>query len=481
MNVFLEHYWPHILAVLSFILGATAAIHATMTKDEVRAAIGWVGVIMLSPILGAAIYAVAGINRMRRQSVRDKRESVPDAVAHEEQKHKIDRDRVVSALGPRMGGLWILGNTVTGMPATAGNKVHLLETGDEAYAAMLEAIDKAERSILLQTYIFDSDAIGRRFVESLSNAVKRGVEVRILVDSIGARYSRPRITGLLRENGIRVATFNGAVLLRLRLPYANLRTHRKILVVDGETVFAGGMNIRAAFTGPNAAQDTHFMLKGAAVADYYAVAAADWYFETHETLDGDAWQIAETPADENDLVARVVPSGPDRNLSNNNNMIMGALSVAEDRVLIMSPYFLPDRDLVSALATAARRGVVVDIIVPGKNNLGLVDRAMTAQFDEIIEYGCRIWRDNGPFNHSKLMSVDGKWSYLGSSNMDSRSLRLNFETDLEVFDAGFADEIEARIAAARERSTQVTLEALRARPFAYRLRDRILWLGLPYL
>ncbi|QQM31927.1 cardiolipin synthase [Martelella lutilitoris] len=481
MNVFLEHYWPHILAVISFVLGATAAIHATMTKDEVRAAIGWVGVIMLSPILGAAIYAVAGINRMRRQSVRDKRQSVPDAVAHEEQKHRVDRERVVADLGPRMGGQWMLGNTVTGMPATAGNKVRLLETGDEAYAAMLEAIDKAERSILLETYIFDSDAIGQRFVESLSNAVKRGVEVRILVDSIGARYSRPRITKLLRAHGIRVATFNGAVLLRLRLPYANLRTHRKILVIDGETVFAGGMNIRAAFTGPNAAQDTHFMLKGAAVADYFTVAAADWYFETHEALDGEAWNIAETSSDEGPLIARVVPSGPDRNLSNNNNMIMGALSVAEDRVLIMSPYFLPDRDLVSALATAARRGVTVDIIVPGQNNLGLVDRAMTAQFDEIIENGCRIWRDNGPFNHSKLMTVDGKWSYLGSSNMDSRSLRLNFETDMEVFDADFAGEIEARIVAARERSTEVTRKALKSRPFVYRLRDRILWLGLPYL
>ena len=154
---------------------------------------------------------------------------------------------------------------------------------------MLEAIDTAKRSILMETYIFDSDAIGRRFVDSLDAAVKRGVEVRILVDSIGARYSRPRITKLLRERGIRVATFNGAVLLKMRLPYANLRTHRKIMVIDGETVFAGGMNIRAAFTGPNAAHDTHFRLTGAAAGDYFTVAAADWYFETHEMLDGPAW------------------------------------------------------------------------------------------------------------------------------------------------------------------------------------------------
>ena len=480
MEVFLEHYWPHILAVLSFLFGATAAIHAAMTKDEVRAAIGWVGVIMLSPILGALIYAVAGINRMRRAQVRDRRDGLQEAVIHEEQSHQVAREEIAERFGPRMAAMWNLGNQVTGMPATGSNKVKILTTGDEAYAAMLEAIDRAERSIIMETYIFDSDRIGRRFLESLSNAVKRGVEVRVLVDSIGARYSRPRITGLLRQQGVRVATFNGAVLLRMRLPYANLRTHRKILVIDGATVFAGGMNIREAFTGPDAAHDTHFHLTGPAAADYLFVAAADWCFETGEALDGEAWQIPE-PAAEEGVIARVVPSGPDRNLANNNSMIIGALSVAEEKVRIMSPYFLPDRDLVSALSTAARRGVQVDIVVPGKNNLILVDHAMTAQFSEIIRDGTRIWRDRGPFNHSKLMTVDGKWSYLGSSNMDARSLRLNFETDMEVFDAGFAAEIEARIGASLDNAEAVTLESLKNRAFPYRLRDRVLWLGLPYL
>ena len=480
MEVFLQHYWPHILAVISFALGATAAIHAAMTKDEVRAAIGWVGVIMLSPILGALIYAVAGINRMRRASIRDKRGSVRDAVSSEERKHRVDRAVIDAAFGTRMGAMWNLGNRVSGMPATRGNDLRLLETGDEAYSAMMEAIDKAERSIIMETYIFDSDHVGRRFVDKLDAAVKRGVEVRILVDSIGARYSRPRITQLLRARGIKVSTFNGAVLLRMRLPYANLRTHRKIMVIDGETVFAGGMNIREAFTGPDAAHDTHFWLQGAAAADYFTVAATDWFFETGEKLEGPAWEVA-APENGGGVIARVVPSGPDLNLGNNNSMIMGALSVAEDHVMIMSPYFLPDRDLVAALATAAKRGVAVDIIVPGKNNLALVDKAMTAQFEEILAGGCRIFRDNGAFNHSKLMTVDGKWSYLGSSNLDARSLRLNFETDLEVFDTGFAEELRARIGAARANATEVTLEKLKSRPFLYKLRDRILWLGLPYL
>ncbi|WP_176084137.1 phospholipase D-like domain-containing protein [Martelella sp. HB161492] len=481
MHDFLIHYWPHILAVLSFVFGATAAIHAAMTKDEVRAAIGWVGVIMLSPILGAFIYAIAGINRMRRASITDRRSDLRDEISREEELHGVCNADIMSGFGPRMVAMWRLGTKVAGVPATECNHVQMLSSGDEAYAAMIAAIEKAERSILLETYIFDSDSIGRKFVDALADAVKRGVEVRVLVDSVGARYSRPSIVGLLRERNVRTATFNGAVLLRMRLPYANLRTHRKILVIDGGIAFAGGMNIRAAFTGPDAAHDTHFRLEGPAVADYFAVTAEDWFSETKELLSGDAWRVVDNHPEGRGVIARVVPSGPDRNVGNNNKMIIGALSVAEETVMIMSPYFLPDRDLVSALATAARRGVIVDIVVPDDNNLKTVDHAMTAQFDEIIRDGSRIWRDLGPFNHSKLMTVDGKWSYLGSTNMDSRSLRLNFETDLEVFDEAFAADIASRITAARERARQVTREMLASRHYLRKLRDRLLWLGLPYL
>lgn len=147
----------------------------------------------------------------------------------------------------------------------------------------------------------------------------------------------------------------------------------------------------------------------------------------------------------------------------------------------MSPYFLPDRELISAMVTAARRGVEIDIVVPSANNLKLVDLAMTAQFDQLLKYGCRIWRASGAFNHSKLTVIDDIWTYVGSSNIDPRSLRLNFEVDIEVIDPDFADRITGRIAAALSNAEEVTLEALNARPFAQRLVERITWLGSPYL
>ena len=178
---------------------------------------------------------------------------------------------------------------------------------------------------------------------------------------------------------------------------------------------------------------------------------------------------------------RAVASGPDASLETNHKLLIGAFSVARESIRIMSPYFLPDRELISALVTAARRGVAIDIVVPDVNNLVLVDRAMRAQFDQVLKDGCRIWRATGSFDHSKLLAIDGTWAYVGSSNLDARSLRLNFEIDLEVLDEGFARGIEQRIDAAITRARPVTLKELRARPFPLRLLDRMLWLCSPYL
>ena len=162
-------------------------------------------------------------------------------------------------------------------------------------------------------------------------------------------------------------------------------------------------------------------------------------------------------------------------------MLMGAFSVAGRSIRIASPYFLPDRELITSLVTAARRGVQVDIVVPEANNLKLVDRAMTAQFDQLLKNYCRIWRAPGAFNHSKLMAIDGRWAFVGSSNLDPRSLRLNFEVDLEVMDTAFAQGLERRIDVTISSARQVTLEGLKNMSFPSRLLDRLLWLGSPYL
>jgi cardiolipin synthase A/B len=480
-------HWAQFLAVLSIVLGASAAIHAAMTKEEVRAAIGWVGVIILSPIVGALLYAIAGINRIRRATISSQRNVFYRKDAFGDLTNFDARDEtVVQSFGGRFRALKTLGDRVARHPLMTGNTIEMLEDGDAAYAAMKAAIDGADRSILLETYIFDRDPIGFRMADALIAAVKRDISVRVLIDAVGARYSVPSIMGHLKDGGVQVDVFNGNVIMGLRLPYANLRTHRKILVVDGRVAFTGGMNIREGFThefaGDKCAHDAHFCVTGPVVADLFHIASEDWRFATTEVLRGEHWTVP-TPASQPGapVAMRVIASGPDRSLETNHKMLMGAFSVARSSIRIMSPYFLPDRELISALVTAARRGVEVDIVVPAANNLVLVDRAMTAQFDQILKNYCRIWRAEGAFNHSKLLAVDGTWAYVGSSNLDPRSLRLNFEVDLEVFDRGFAGKIEEHIEAARKTAKQVDLAELRARPFLVRLLERILWLGSPYL
>lgn len=482
----LSAYWPHILAVLSIVLGTTAAIHAAMTKEEVRSALGWVGIIVLSPIVGALVYMVAGINRIRRKTLNLQRENMAAMEAHSLAGYQVSGSAVEERFGRALAAMKTLGDRVGRFELQSGNRITPLKSGDEAYSAMLSAIDGAVRSVLLETYIFDRDPIGERFVEALSAATRRGVEVRVLIDAVGARYSIPSIVGVLRKAGVPVEVFNGNIVMGLRLPYANLRTHRKIMIVDGAVAFSGGMNIRAGFSaelrGDQATRDTHFRIEGSIVAGLFQTAYEDWRFSDGEELSGDAWLIAtpETAAGSG-LIARVVASGPDKSLETNHRTMLGAFSVAKEKVRIMSPYFLPDRELVSALVTAARRGVEIDIAIPSANNLRLVDLAMTAQFDQLLKHGCRIWRTAGIFNHSKLMAVDGAWAYVGSSNLDPRSLRLNFEVDIEVFDEAFAAQIDDRIGEALENAAPVELQALRSRPFAQRLVERVAWLGSPYL
>src|SRR5690606_31447351 len=354
--------------------------------------------------------------------------------------------------GPQFASLRILCDQVGRFPLQDGNHITLLDGGDEAYPAMLQAIDEAHHCIALQSYIFDHDRIGLRFAESLRRAQERGVEIRVLIDAVGARYSHPPILRLLERNGIRADRFMTNPL-GLRSAYANLRSHRKILFVDGHLGFMGGMNIRESFmtslAGRRADHDTHFRIEGPLATQLFAVFANDWEFATGERLRIEHW-------------VRVSPLPPPP------RVLLGALAVAQRHVRIQSPYFLPDQTLIGALNTAARRGIRVDIVIPGRNNLRLVNYAMTAQLAQVLEGGCRVWRRRGNFDHSKLLTVDDAWSYVGSSNLDPRSLRLNFELDLEIYDRTLAEQIGRRIDAGIEQSERVTLETLNALPYLKR-------------
>lgn len=470
------------LAALAVLAGAVAAgAHAVLTKRDVRAAIGWVGLIVLFPLVGAALYALFGINRIRRRATalraqlprteEELAEGAPTLPAPGE-----------GAAAHGLGALAELVGRIVDQPLVPGNRLEPLADGEAAYPPMLAAIDAAERSVTLSTYIFDNDTAGNRFQRALAAAVERGVEVRVLIDGVGARYSFPPTRRTLRQLGVPVAIFL-PTLLPWGLPWLNLRTHRKLLVVDGRVAFVGGMNIREehVVTGgtEHPVRDLHFRLDGPAVAQVQRLFCADWRFATGEQISGEAFFPALAPAGE--VVARVIPDGPDEDIDKLRWTLLGALAVARRSVRVVTPYFLPDPDLVTALSLAALRGVEVDVVLPGKVNLPLVGWAMAAQLPQVLERGCRVWHTPPPFDHSKLMVVDGEWGLVGSFNWDPRSLRLNFELALEVYGAEVAGRLEALALAKRDDGRRVTPAELAARPLWRRLRDGAAWLAQPYL
>ena len=482
IHAILIDYWPHLVFAISIVAGTGAAVHAAMTKQDVRAAIGWVGVALFSPLFGALFYFVAGINRIRKTRLSQQRDEAMVVDAEQVETLPVD---VAPISGPQFASLKVLGDHVSRFRLLGGNAVQPLAGGDETYPAMLQAIRGARHAVAMQSYIFENDAIGRELAQALIEARQRGVEVRVLIDAIGSKYSRPPIVRMLARGGVPVARFMTNPLGVLRMPYANLRSHRKVLVIDGRVGFTGGMNVRAAFVsalaGDATNRDTHFRVEGPIVTQLMSVFAHDWNFTTHESLPAKPWFDPHALPPSGNVPMRCVPSGPDRALGSSHNMLLGALAVAQRHVRIQSPYFLPDQTLIGALATAARRGIHVDIVIPGKNNLRLVDYAMSAQLDQVVRTGCRVWRAHGAFDHSKLMTVDDAWAYVGSSNLDPRSLRLNFELDTEIYDPTVARWIGDRVDGLIGQAKRVALEDLTQAPFAKRLRNKIIWLATPYL
>ncbi len=475
---FLAELWPALSAGLVLVLAVLATGHVLLRKRDVRAAIGWVGLIWLVPFVGVLLYSLLGINRIRRRAAALGFHEPGTALSVPEQM-EVDRD-VSKLSSPTTQALHAFMDHVVTRPLLPGNAVRVLSDGDETYPAMLAAIDGAERSVSLSTYIFDSGPSGRAFVAALGRAQRRGVAVRVLVDAVGSRYSFPPAHLYLRREGITVARFLPAFLS----PWFNLRNHRKILVVDGVVGFTGGINIREEHVAPDekprGTHDTHFELRGPVVAHLQEAFAQDWAFATKELLTGPAWFPQVIPH-AGSLLARGVADGPDADFERFKWTLLGAVACARRSIRIMTPYFLPEHDLATALNVAALRGVRVEVVIPERGNLPIVQWAMWSQLRMVIGHGCRVFAVPRPFDHSKLMVVDDVWALVGSANWDPRSLRINFELVVELYGPEIAREIDRRIEARLASAREITREWLEARPIALQLRDGIARLFSPYL
>jgi cardiolipin synthase A/B len=472
-------YWPHLAAGFDFTAALLASVHALLHKRDSRAATLWLGVIWLMPAIGPLLYLALGVNRIRRRALvlgvhRTRQRGMPKNLGepqHEGAEH-----------------LKMLALTVTRVvtrPLTPGNRIRPLVNGDQAFPAMLAAIESAKKSISLCTYIFDNDASGQQFAEALGRAVKRGVAVRVLIDAAGTRYSWPSIMHRLKALRVPCARFLPASLLTpWRVATINLRNHRKIMVVDGLTAFTGGMNIRhgnvLAAQPKSPVQDLHFHVDGPVVTQLQDAFVNDWVFTTGEVLNGELW-FPEATFHHRGVVARVITDGPDADFEKLRWTLLAALAEAQSSIQILTPYFLPDPAFISALNLAALRGVRVDIILPAQNNLPFVHWASRAMWWQVLIHGCHIWLTPPPFDHSKLMVVDNHWVLLGSANWDARSLRLNFELNVEGYGRELAHEVAAVMAQKLQGAHEVTKAEVDARTIPGKVRDSVARLFSPFL
>lgn len=497
-------FFERVEVVISFCLsllhlgGALAVTwHCVLHKRESRSVAAWVGLAWLAPVFGSVAYLCLGINRIERIGAKLGIDRDSDIFRQPDLSPE-DQALVEAYLEehPTFVGMARAGGNITGRDITLPNRVEPLVNGDEAYPAMLEAIEGAERSVTLLSYIFDNDRVGRKFVEALAAARERGVEVRVLVDHVGSNYSpKPRIPKLLLDEGIPSASFLKSGQAGIFFRFANLRNHRKILVIDGEVGFTGGTNIREghqlSLEPSFPVQCLHFRIEGPVVAQMQEVFAIDWNFTTGEALQGAPWFSAgrleqdRIPLADDGLprqaAARGVSEGPDDDLDKMNEILLAALSVAQRRVRIATPYFLPEDALLGALATAAQRGVEIDIVLPEKNNVRIMDWATTPLIPWLMEYGCRFHRTPAPFDHTKLMVVDEAWFLVGSTNWDPRSLRLNFEFNIECYGRVLGRELDAFLGEKIARARPVTGDEFASLPRLVRFRNGVARLLTPYL
>lgn len=478
---FIRQYFGIVFAIAWVVSAGVAAAHVVCNKRDPRSAALWVLLCATLPLIGPWLYWAVGINRVQRKAIRKLgRRSRPFEIY--EAANLLESQRFHPAVA-HLQPLRTVADRVARLPLLEGNSVSELHNGEEAYPRMLRAIAAAKHTVTMASYIFDYDDIGRGFATALCDAARRGVKVYLLVDGIGALGNYSRIGRMLLASGAKVESF-----VPLALPFGrirlNLRNHRKMLVVDGRTAFVGGMNISARHmiqrvNDPHRVEDLHFEIGGPVVAEVQHTFSEDWALATGEVLAGETFFPQLAPA--GTALCRGIASGPDEDFEINHWILGAAFAAAQSSVHIVTPYFVPTGALIMNMSMAALRGVEIKLWLPSKVDLTCLRWVADAYLQELLEKGIRVFRFPPPFVHTKLMVVDGRWCLFGSANVDPRSLRLNFEFNVEAYDAELAGRLhrwlEGRIASTPE----ISLEQIMSRPTLAKIRDGAMKLFSPHL
>lgn len=472
-----SHWLIYVLFFAHLALQFVLAFRVIMRRRGVGESLAWILVIFVFPVVGPLGYLLLGELRIGHRRVRRFVELFPPIREWlEETAQRLPVNW--SQLGVECEPLSLLSEQTLGLPTQPGNHLELIDQWQEVFRRMVKDIDQAEKTCHMVFYIWHLGGAVDNLVEALLLARTRGVECRVLVDALGSRaFLRSDQATRLREAGVMIQAALPGGLLRMLFVRFDLRMHRKIVVIDGKLAYTGSLNLvdpRYFKTDSGVGQwvDAMVRVQGPAVESLAVTFLADWYVETHCTLEElrQSGSVEEQPH-QGECAVQVLPSGPAYSSEAIEEVLLMAVYSARRELVLTTPYFVPSESLRIALASAARRGVKVVLIVPAKVDSLLVRYASQAFKGELLRAGVRIANFDGGLLHTKSVSIDGEMSLFGSLNLDPRSMRLNFEISLAVYDRDFAVRLRALQQEYIDRSELMDLESWDQRPGRQRFAE----------
>jgi cardiolipin synthase len=466
-----------VLAIAYILLSLGTAIHILLYKDDIKSSIGWIALVFLSPFLGTIAYILFGINRVRRKAIRLRKRSPEINITPYQRIKELYSN-------PKNKQFVNFGRKVYPQEFTLKNTIKPLQNGTQAYPEMIKAIRAAKKEVLIESYIFDADNETDKFINAFKEAINNGAKIKVLVDGIGTlRFFRRTIEKSMKSiKGLEYAVFLPPHI-PIALPFVNMRNHRKIMVIDGKIAFFGGMNLAEANVRVNDVKkgvlDMTFKIQGPIIDQISQVFETDWEFTTGKRFNSIPYCNIRN---KNDccMPARVIPAGPNTHNNEIELMVCGAINFASSKIVVVSPYFLPENNILTALEMAAMRGVNIEIIVPELSNHLIMRWAEKANFYRLTHKGIKIYRTPRPFDHSKLFIVDDSWVFVGSANWDVRSFKLHFEANIEVFSRDFAKEMAVIAEEKISKAKLVTLNDCQNISLLKRIRNNAFRLITPY-
>lgn len=450
------------------------------SRRKPDAAMAWLLLIFFLPWLGLVAFLAFGmllLSPQRRQRIGD----VYRKIEEEARRFGDDPNIVHPDLGPKLASTVQIAEQLGKFPILGGNDAQFLTDTREAIDRIVEDIDQARHHVHLLFYIFWHDATGEHVMEALARAVRRGVACRVLVDDVGSRRSLKSLAVAAKANGIELYSMLPVSLFRRHMTRVDLRNHRKLVVVDGRVAYTGSQNIVDANYGHRhlAWHDIMVRLTGPITLALQAMFVADWYQESQEVLTGP--EIFVRPEQTGKVPAQALPSGPAFPVESYQRLVVSAIYAAQHRVIITTPYFVPDEPLLQAIQVAVWRGVQVDLIVPRQCDQLIVGAAARAYYDDVLEAGANLYLHTRGLLHSKTMTVDESIALLGSSNFDIRSFAINFELNMLLYGPDVTGSLRDRQLQYLDDCVKLDWSQWSGRPAARRVLDNVARLMSPLL